>query len=202
MQLTRSNPWKNAENDLFDTLSHVIIVQHTQWRSTQAAEGTGFENQQTWKRARVRTPPSPPKKNGSFDTLRIMIAVFVLLTKPSKGIGINAFLFSAVCPVRLKPSCWAVWQLSLAFCKRKLWICPRSSFRKHKYHSLWQSWKATHLCVPPFKVPNWTCGEIVCYRRSQRNYLGYNIDFFRIQLMPHGRGSWVSSLLWVTLDPW
>ena len=31
------------------------------WRSTQEAEGTGFENQQTCERAGVRIPPSPLK---------------------------------------------------------------------------------------------------------------------------------------------
>ena len=49
----------DLQNGYSDWFSYVILVKRL-WRSTQEAEGTGFENQQTWKRAGVRIPPSPP----------------------------------------------------------------------------------------------------------------------------------------------
>ena len=58
LQYASGTPQKNALRLLPRHGLCAILLKHL-WRSTQEAEGTGFENQQTCERAGVRIPPSP-----------------------------------------------------------------------------------------------------------------------------------------------
>ena len=57
------------------------------WRSTQEAEGTGFENQQTCERAGVRIPPSPLIKNSSCELRFFLFFLKSVLSLTDKEIA-------------------------------------------------------------------------------------------------------------------